>query len=84
MTEQLRAVAIGPDRVDIVVGHGTNEELAAWYYAEVSLHEDERTDYSVSEFPLDKKLEWEDAGEKTLRELVSDCTEFPVIAGWED
>ncbi|GBF73147.1 hypothetical protein PA598K_01432 [Paenibacillus sp. 598K] len=84
MTDQLRAVAIGPDRVDIVVGHGTDEELAAWYYAEINLHEDERTDYHVSEYPLDTKLEWEEVGDMTLRQLVADCPEFPCIAGWED
>lgn len=81
---ELRAVAIGPDRTEIVVGFGTNEELAAWYRQEVEVSEEEWADYTVSDFPMDKQLEWEDAGEMTLRELVADCSDFPIIAGWED
>ncbi len=80
----LRAVAIGSDRKDIVVGYGTNEELAAWYRAECHVPDEEWQDYTVSDFPLDKVLEWEEAGEKTLRQLVADGAEFPQIAGWED
>jgi hypothetical protein len=81
---ELRAVAIGPDRTEIVVGYGTNEELTAWYRAETDISDDEWQDYNVCEFPMDKKLEWEEVGEMTLRELVEGCTDFPHIAGWVD
>lgn len=81
---ELHAIAIGPDRTEIVVGYGTNDELSAWYRSECGVPDDEWQDYNVSDFPMDKVLEWEDAGEMTLRELIAGYTEFPSIVGWED
>ncbi|OKP91298.1 hypothetical protein [Paenibacillus sp. P32E] len=78
---ELRAVAIGPDRADIVAGYGTNEELAAWYRLEVTIPEEEWQDYKVVDLPLDKKMDWEEDGEMTLKELLEWETEFPQIVG---
>lgn len=80
----LRAVAIGPDRTEIIVGYGTNEELADWYRSECNIADDEWSDYKVNDFPMDLKLGWEDVGNMTLRQLVSDCEQFPCIAGYQD
>ncbi|MNF11035.1 hypothetical protein D3C80_2121440 [compost metagenome] len=58
--------------------------MAAWYQVECNLSDKEWVDYKVSDFPLDKQLEWEDVGGMTLRKLVADCKQFPCIAGYED
>lgn len=84
LSMDLRAVAIGPDRTEIVVGYGTDEELAAWYQKECDIPDEEWVDYKVSVYPLDKKLEWEDVENMTLRELVAHSNQFPYIAGYED
>lgn len=80
---ELRAVAIGPDRADIVAGYGTNEELTAWYRSEVTIPEAEWKDYKVVDMPMDKPLNWEDedAHGMTLQELLELETEFPQIVG---
>lgn len=84
---ELRAVAIGPDRVEIVVGHGSNEELASWYKDYCNIPDQEWVDYQVNDFPMDKQLEWEEVGEMTLRELIADVENLidcPMVVGWED
>ncbi|OKP97736.1 hypothetical protein [Paenibacillus sp. P46E] len=78
---ELRAVAIGPDRADIVAGYGTNEELSAWYRSEVTIPEEEWQDYKVVDLPMDKKMDWEEDGEMALKELLEWETEFPQIVG---
>lgn len=78
---ELHAVAIGPDRADTIVGYGTNEELAAWYRSEVTIPEEEWKDYKIVDFPMDKKMDWEEDGEMTLQELLEWETEFPQIVG---
>ncbi len=81
---ELHAVAIGPDRTEIVVGHEPNEALAAWYREYHNIPEDEWKDYKVSDFPMDKKLEWEDEGGMTLREMIRGMSEFPGVVGFQD
>ncbi len=82
--QELRAVAIGPDRADIVVGYGTNEELAAWYRSEVTVNEEEWADYDVQEVPMDKNMQWDELGEMTIQNLVEGETNFPMIVGWTE
>lgn len=82
--QELRAVAIGPDRTDIVVGYGTNEELAAWYRSEMTVSEEEWADYDVKEVPMDKNMHWDELGEMTIQNLVEGETNFPMIVGWTD
>ncbi|MEK3699621.1 MULTISPECIES: hypothetical protein [unclassified Paenibacillus] len=77
----LHAVAIGPDRADIVAGYGTNEELTVWYRSQVNIPDEEWQDYKVVDLPMDKAMDWEEDGKMTLQELLEWETEFPQFVG---